>query len=181
MSEARSRVLDTARRLFYAEGIHTVGIDRIIGEANVAKATFYHHFKAKDDLVVAYLTQEYERQSAMMDEVEGSGMPRIEEIFAMLADLSCGPGFRGCPFLNAAAEFPDASHPVRTVVANYRAWWRELMRSLLIEAGHDDPAAGADYLLLIRDGVAVAGGIDTAPAVHSTVRTALAHIIEHTP
>lgn len=62
MSEARERLLETATRLFYAEGIHTVGIDRIIAEAGIAKATFYRHFKTKEDLVVAYLEREYDRQ-----------------------------------------------------------------------------------------------------------------------
>ena len=57
MSEARARLLSTASRLFYAEGLHSVGIDRIIATAGVTRATLYRHFPSKDDLVVAYLTQ----------------------------------------------------------------------------------------------------------------------------
>src|SRR5947209_4561154 len=67
MSTARARVLDTATRLFYAEGIHTVGIDRVIADAAVAKATFYHHFKSKEELVLAYLTTEFDRERAVLD------------------------------------------------------------------------------------------------------------------
>ncbi|MFD0635482.1 TetR/AcrR family transcriptional regulator [Catenulispora yoronensis] len=72
MSTARARLVETATRLFYAEGIHTVGIDRIIAEADVAKATFYHHFTSKDDLAVAYLTDEFERQRDAFEGVAGT-------------------------------------------------------------------------------------------------------------
>lgn len=176
MSEARRRLLDTATRLFYAEGIHTVGIDRIIAEAEVAKATFYHHFKAKDELVVAYLTREYERQRTALEAVPGSGSARITAIFDMLGKLSAGPGFRGCPFLNAAAEFADPAHPVRAVVADYRTWFRDLMRTLLREEGHAAPAHTAEFLLVLRDGVTVSGGLDDLAAVRSAIDIAKAAI-----
>lgn len=95
MSEARDRLLDTATRLFYAEGIHTVGIDRIIAEAGIAKATFYRHFRTKEDLVVAYLVREYARQREILEAIPGSGADSIVGIFDRLGELSCGPGFRG--------------------------------------------------------------------------------------
>jgi AcrR family transcriptional regulator len=176
MSDARLRVLDTATRLFYAEGVHTVGIDRIIAEAPVAKATFYHHFKAKDDLVIAYLVREYERQRGVFGAVPGTGTARIKAIFSMLGEHSCGPGFRGCPFLNAAAEFADPAHPVRQVVVDYRAWFRDLMRTLLLESGRSaaDAVAASEFLLVLRDGVAVSGGLGDVAAVRSGVETAMA-------
>ncbi|GAA3218569.1 TetR/AcrR family transcriptional regulator [Actinocorallia longicatena] len=172
-SPARARLLDTATRLFYAEGVHTVGIDRIIAEAGVAKATFYKHFPAKDTLVIAYLAKEYARQREALEALPGTGTERVERIFTLLGDLSCGPGFRGCPFLNAAAEFPDPEHPVRLVVADYREWFRGLMRDLLERSGRDDAAAKADLLLLIRDGLAVSGGLGDETAVAAGVRAAL--------
>ncbi|MEY9935038.1 AcrR family transcriptional regulator [Catenulispora sp. GP43] len=174
MSQARARILETATRLFYAEGIHTVGVDRVIAEAAVAKATFYHHFKSKEDLVLAYLTTEYERQRALLEGAPGSGVERIEAILAKLAEVSAGPGFRGCPFLNAAAEFSDPGHPVRHVVDDYRAWYRGLMRDSLVAADRPDADRKADLLLLVRDGIAVAGGLGDQDAVQAGVRTALA-------
>ncbi|UGT41032.1 TetR/AcrR family transcriptional regulator [Nocardia yamanashiensis] len=176
MSEARERLLDTATRLFYAEGIHTVGIDRIIAEAGIAKATFYRHFKTKEDLVVAYLIREYERQRGVLEAVPGDGVDSIAAIFERLGELSCGPGFRGCPFLNAAVEFPDPGHTVRKVVDDYRAWFRDLMADRLTAAGHGDPEGTARALLLTRDGVAVSGGVGDAETVRAGVRTALAHL-----
>ena len=149
-----------------------VGIDRIIAEAGVAKATFYHHFKSKDELVTAYLTREYERQRNALADVPGDGVERIEAIFGLLAVLSRGPGFRGCPFLNAAAEFADPSHAVRGVVDDYRGWFRDYMRELL--GGRADAAAKAEFLLVMRDGVAVSGGLGDMGAIDAGVATALA-------
>lgn len=176
MSAARERLLETATRLFYAEGIHTVGIDRIIAEAGIAKATFYRHFKTKDDLVVAYLTREYARQKGVLEAVPGSGIDSVTAIFERLGELSCGPGFRGCPFLNAAIEFPDPKHAVREVVGEYRGWFLDLMRERLASAGHDDADTAAHYLLLVRDGVALSGGVGDAETVRAGVRTALGQI-----
>ncbi|MEZ0108499.1 AcrR family transcriptional regulator [Catenulispora sp. EB89] len=174
MRSARTRVLETATLLFYLEGIHTVGVDRVIADAGVAKATFYHHFKSKEELVVAYLATEYERQRELFGGVPGDGVERIETILAKLAEVSVGPGFRGCPFLNAAAEFADPGHPVRHLVDDYRAWYRDLMRDILVAAGRSDVDQKADLLLLVRDGIAVAGGLGDKAAVEAGVRTALA-------
>ena len=174
MSTARARLLETATRLFYAEGVHTVGIDRIIAEAGVAKATFYHHFKSKDDLVVAYLTDEFERQRGVFSAIPGAGAERLRGIFDLLSDASRGPEFRGCPFLNAAAEFADPDHPVRTVVTEYRAFFRDLMRTGLTEAGHDDPDRTAEFLLLVRDGIAISGALGDISAVRTGAEFALA-------
>ncbi|MDX6739845.1 TetR/AcrR family transcriptional regulator [Actinocorallia sp. A-T 12471] len=171
--DARTRVLDTATRLFYAEGVHTVGIDRIIAEAEVAKATFYHHFKSKDALVGAYLTEQYQLQRAGFAAMPGDGAAKIELIFTRIAEVSSLPGFRGCPFLNAAAEFADPEHPVREVVAEYRVWFECLMRDLLAEAGHRDPAGGARLLLLLRDAAAVSGALDPPGRTRETVGAAL--------
>ncbi|WP_157556175.1 TetR/AcrR family transcriptional regulator [Nocardia acidivorans] len=174
MSEARERLLETATRLFYAEGIHTVGIDRIIAEAGIAKATFYRHFKTKEDLVVAYLEREYDRQRGVLESVPGAGADGIVTIFEKLGELSRGPGFRGCPFLNAAVEFPNPEHAVRAVVRDYRDWFRELMAERLRAAGHEDPDQAARALLLTRDGVTVSGGIGDAETVRAGIRTAVA-------
>jgi AcrR family transcriptional regulator len=176
VSSARARVLDTATRLFYTEGIHTVGIDRVIADAAVAKATFYHHFPSKEDLVLTYLATEYDRQRVLLSAVEGTGLERLELILAKLAETSTGPGFRGCPFLNAAAEFADPQHPVRRIVDEYRTWYRDLMREILTAADRPDVDRKADLLLLVRDGITVAGGLGDQAAVQAGIETALAAV-----
>jgi AcrR family transcriptional regulator len=174
-SPARRRVLDTADALFYAEGIHAIGIDRIIAEAGVAKATFYHHFPSKDDLVRTYL----EEQSA---KVRRATVPRGEtpedtvlSVFDALGEFACGPGFRGCAFINAAAEYPDPRHPVRQVVADHRAWFHGVLRDLLADRPDADRLAG--MLMLIRDGLVVGGYLDDPAATHALVRDAVARLL----
>ncbi|MFI6909182.1 TetR/AcrR family transcriptional regulator [Nonomuraea sp. NPDC050394] len=170
-SPARQRILDTATRLFYAEGVRAVGIDRIIAEAGVAKATFYHHFPAKDELVTAYVEDQGQRQRAMADELpDGSGRERLLAMFERMGELGSLPGYRGCPFINAAAEYPDRAHPVRRAVAAYREWFRDLMLGLLKEARHPTPDTTADILMIVRDGVAVGFDLDDPAVVRASIR-----------
>jgi AcrR family transcriptional regulator len=176
-SPARRRVLDTALALFYAEGIHAVGIDRIIAEASVAKATFYNHFPSKDDLICAYL----EEQITL---VRGHAVPRgdtpeqkIVAVFEAIGEITCKPGFRGCAFINAAAEYPDPGHPVRRVVDTFRWWFRDTLEKLLVAAGHPDPERTALMLLALRDGLAVAGDLDDPATAVPAVRSAVTRLI----
>jgi AcrR family transcriptional regulator len=180
-SSARSRVLKTASALFYADGVHAVGIDRIIAEAGVAKATFYHHFPAKDELVRAYLDEEYRRQRTALEAVrqEARG-PReaLLGIFDLLVRNAAHPQFRGCPFTNAAAEYPDPAHPVRRTIADYRRWNRGFFRDLLAEAGHPHPDSAATMVMMLRDGVVVGGDLDDPSILHPHARDAVARILD---
>jgi AcrR family transcriptional regulator len=180
-SPARRRVLDTAARLFYAEGIHTVGIDRIIAAAGVAKATFYHHFPAKDELVRTYLTEQSELQRTAVQRLRASDAAPLDMIFTVfeiLGEMSCGPGFRGCAFLNAAAEYADPGHPVRLVIAEHRRWFRDLLRELLTSARHPDAERTADLLVVLRDGLVIGGHLDDAEAIRAGISTTLTRILD---
>ncbi len=175
----RDRLLDAATRLFYAEGIRAVGVDRIIGEAGVTKATFYRHFAAKDDLVVAYLEAEDRRQREYIESAL-IGLPpqkALQRIFELVGDSTCAPGFRGCAFLNAAAEFPVADHPVREAVAVNRAWLQSLLRDLLAEMGHATPDAVAGVLMMLVDGVKTAGYLDDASTVRLTLHDTIHSLV----
>jgi AcrR family transcriptional regulator len=183
-SPARRRVLDTATALFYAEGVHTVGIDRIIAEAGVAKATFYKHFPAKDELVRAYLEREFRRQQGALGEVVEAARARSADplapvlaIFDSLGETGAGPGFRGCPFTNAAAEYPDPAHPVRQTIAEYRRWHHGLFRDLLAEAGVPAPEQAATILMLIRDGIVVGSDLDDPEALRAVIPEAVTRVL----
>ena len=128
MSEARTRLLTTASRLFYTEGLRAVGIDRVIAEAQVTRATLYRHFPSKDDLLVAYLSQIDERIRERVAAARASSDDPdvvIRRIAEDIADEIRGKGFRGCAFLNAAAEYPDTEHPVHRAVLAHREWLLE--------------------------------------------------------
>ena len=178
----RTRILDTASRLFYGEGVHSVGIDRIIAEAGVAKATFYHHFPSKDELVRAYVEEQSRQQRVLAAQLTGTG-PR--ETLAAMFDFMCrfgaGPDYRGCAFVNAAAEYPDPRHPVRQAIDAHRRWLRDLYRDLLTAAGHPDPAGGAVALMLLRDGLVVGFDLDDPATVRKAVHAALARVLGDAP
>lgn len=179
-SSARRRLVDTAHRLFYSEGIHTVGIDRVIAEAGIAKATFYNHFATKDELVGTYLTEQldFQREAvARLRESSTDPMETLIAVFEAIGEIGCGPGFRGCPFINAAAEYPDPSHPVRGIVAEYRAWFHRQMLELLTEAGHPDPALTARMLRTYRDGLVISSDLDDTPDT-AGIRPTLARLLK---
>jgi AcrR family transcriptional regulator len=176
---ARARILGTATRLFYTEGVHAVGIDRIIAEATVAKATFYHHFPAKDELVRAYLEAEYQRQRQVVEALRASAKPRtaLVKIFEGLGETGAGATFRGCPFTNAAAEYPDPTHPVRRTIAEYRLWSRGLFRDLVAAAGYADAERTATILMMIRDGIVVGSDLDDPDALRAAIPEAIDRIL----
>ena len=148
---ARRRILDTARRLFAAEGIQAAGVDRIVAEAQVVKATFYRHFPAKDDLVCAYLAELSERQLAALRR-----LPADAELPRALVEIVGGPPYRGSPFINAAAEYADPDHPVRRLISRHRRAFRELLVALPAVSARPDPRAVAGLYLVLCDGL-VAG------------------------
>ncbi|MFK4543564.1 AcrR family transcriptional regulator [Streptomyces tendae] len=161
-SEARARLLGTATKIFYAEGIHSVGIDRITAEAHVTRATLYRHFAGKEDLVLAYLDQADQGIRGQVAAARGSTPSAVGQVRAVARSIVDGirsPGFRGCAFLNAVAEYPDPEHPVHQAVLAHRQWFLETVTELLARAGDGRvpvDAAGRQ-LVMLRDGAMAAG------------------------
>jgi AcrR family transcriptional regulator len=176
--QARRRVLDTATNLFYTEGVHAVGIDWIIAEARVAKATFYNHFSSKDELVRAYIEEQDQLgREAVAKLPEQSPRAKVFAIFQRIAEAARQPGYRGCPFLNATAEYPDPTSPVRKAVDDHRRWNRDLLRELLAADGHPDAARTADILVVLEDGLLVSGELDDATKLAALTREAVARVV----
>ncbi len=173
------RLLETASRLFYAEGIHAVGVERLVSEAAVTRATFYRHYPTKDDLVAAYLSTTSERIREGVGAVTRD-KPAREALLAALGiigDRTLDEDFRGCPFLNAAAEYPDPAHHVRQVIDDHREWFFGVLRDFAREAGHADPDHAARTLVLLRDGALHGGNLDDPATVRETLRRAAADVV----
>lgn len=170
-SEARERLLTTAMGIFYADGIRTVGIDRIIAEAGVTKATFYRHFPSKEDLVLAYLRAAHLEIREALESIAADADPfdLLRAVAGGVAQDVCRPGFRGCAFINAGAEYPDPSSRVRQLVDEHREWYQQLLREAFAEAGHTDPDAAADHFALLRDGAMVRGYLSDPVAAGETL------------
>jgi AcrR family transcriptional regulator len=177
---ARERLLEAATRVFDSEGIRMTPVDRIIAEAGVTRATFYRHFKSKAELVLAYVEARDQAIRAKTEAVaEAVDDPRdlLRALADGVADEVCQPGFLGCPFINAAAEYPDPEHPVRRAVGAYRTWFHELLADTLARAGHPEPESGAHTLALLRDGAMVAGYLTDPEAVHTHLTRAIEAVL----
>jgi AcrR family transcriptional regulator len=171
---ARERLLRIADELFYARGLHAVGIDEIIEKSGAAKATLYAHFPTKDDLIASYLrgrsVQWREHMTARLAEAPASPIQRIDAVFAILANGCETPGFRGCPFINAAIEYPDPQHPARLAGAEHQQWILELFRSLVVEARIRRPIRVAAQLALLYDSAMVGTQMTRNPTAASHAR-----------
>ena len=175
---ARQRILDTAFRLFYAHGVRAVGVDRIIAESGVAKATFYKHFPAKDHLVLAYLDKVdrvwTDQLRAAAEAAGPDPTAQLVGMFDALATACRREGYRGCAFINTAAESQPGTPVHERTLAHkdaVRAWVRDLSE----RAEANDPEALARALTLLLDGGLASGSLDArpdAPAVaKETART----------
>jgi len=177
---ARERLLAAANELFYEEGVNTVGIDRVIERAGVAKATLYSAFGSKDELIRAYLEQRCkarrERTTRALEQHE-SPRERLIAVFDALADSLSRPNYHGCAFVNASAEARPGS-PIESAVDACRGWLRGLLTQLAQEAGAADPQRLAWQLHLLYDGAAVSARMDHDPAAIFPARQAAETLID---
>lgn len=167
LKPVRDRILDAAAEHYYAEGIRAVSADKLIAAAHVSKATFYRHFPTKNDLVAAYLEGRSDEEKSLVlakrEELADDPAAVLHWYADVVGQASCSPGFRGCPFINAAAELPEDSHPGRQVIKDHRAWLTAQIAELLEGLGRDATAVRAEQLMMLRDGAMVSGYLGQAP------------------
>jgi len=158
-SEARQRILETADRLFYQNGIRAIGIDRIIAEAAVAKMSLYKHFNSKDELILAVLKYREEQileffQSSMERHSKRT-KDGVRAFFASFKEWVESPGFRGCAFQNAAAELADPDHAGTKFVRGHKKRFSEFLRGLVEQSIGRKSASVAAALSLLVEGAIV--------------------------
>jgi AcrR family transcriptional regulator len=158
-SDPSARILEAASRLFYEQGYHATGVNQIIVEAGVAKASFYYHFRSKEELCVAYLHKRHQDWfSWLQREIERyeSAQERLLGLFAFLEQWLPDSNFRGCAFLNITSEFPSAGNEIRLLVSihkgDLRDYIRQLVNNLRISADEDDLALRTDLIYLLFEG-----------------------------
>lgn len=175
----RQRILDAANELFYSHGIRATSADRIIEQVGITKVTFYRHFRTKSDLVVSYLKQQAAAEREWMESTARGDDPlaRARTIAADIGAASCSPGFRGCAFINAAAEFADPDDPVRIAVDAHRRWMIGLFADIAAQAGVPDVGSVANQLMILRDGAMVNGYLGDSPAVAGSLESAFISIL----
>jgi AcrR family transcriptional regulator len=157
--DKREQLVETALELFSSEGFHSTGIDRILADAGVAKMTLYHHFRSKDELILAALRLRDERfRNEFMRRVEkssGDAAGRLAGIFDVLGEMFDAATSHGCTFINACAEYGDRDSAIHGIAAEHKRLILAFVEELARTAGTRDPALLASQLCLLMDGVAV--------------------------
>lgn len=177
---ARERLLAAADELFYREGVQSVGIDRVVQKAGVAKASLYNLFGSKEELVQAYLDG---RLEASREQVERTltrfrtPRERLLGVFDAQGQLFTEPDFNGCAHMSASAEAQPGS-PVECASDRYRLWVRTLFTDLAREAGVADAEGLARQLHLLYDGAGVSARMDRDPSAATTARAAAAALFD---
>ncbi|QMU69400.1 TetR/AcrR family transcriptional regulator [Streptacidiphilus sp. P02-A3a] len=177
---ARARLLAAANELFYKEGVNTVGIDRVIERAGVAKATLYSAFGSKEELIRAYLAGRQDARRRQVTEVIASHeTPRAQilGIFDALGESIARPDYHGCAFVNANAEARPGSR-IAEVTDEHRAWMREAFVDLGTAAGAADPGQLSRGLMLLYDGAAIAARLDRDLTAAASARDCAALLLD---
>jgi AcrR family transcriptional regulator len=177
---ARERLLAAANELFYNEGVHTVGIDRVIEQAGVAKASLYNTFGSKDELVRAYLqTRHASVTQRITQAVERYDTPRerLLAVFEGQGELFAQPDYRGCAFARASAE-SHPGDPAEQAAEAYRRWVRALLTELAAQAGVPEPEVLARKLHLLYDGSGQSARMDHDPTAAAAARAAAATLLD---
>jgi AcrR family transcriptional regulator len=153
---AGQRVFEVAADLFYRESIRSVGVEAIVKQAGVSKISLYRNFESKDDLIVAYLEDRNAGYWRILDQLlakhRRNPRAQLRALIAYLAERTTIPGYRGCPFINYSAEFPDASHPGHRVAAANKREMRKRLVGLAEAIGAPDATRLAEALLLLIEG-----------------------------
>ena len=159
--DMKTRILETADRLFYLQGIRAVGVDTIAAEIGISKRTLYNHFPSKDELIAAYLG----RRSVTMPASDKSPIEQILGTFDALERRFAAKDFRGCPFVNAVAELGAEDHAVRQIATAFKDGRRARFRELLLRLGVSDADRLATQLQLLVDGAIAADLVHNDPSM----------------
>jgi AcrR family transcriptional regulator len=164
---ARENILATASELFYREGIRAIGVDTVVEQSGVSKTSLYRLLDSKDALITAFAVQKERLFWAWWDRIEQQHTtdPRalLEALLSGIAQRIGHSAYRGCPFLNLAAEFPDETHPGRVVGQRNKEKLRARLATIVAKLGVRDPNRTAAQIVLLVNG-AYATGLTAAPA-----------------
>jgi AcrR family transcriptional regulator len=150
------RLLSSAADAFYEDGINATGVDAVVERSGVSKPTLYAHFGSKRDLLAAVLQRGHEQRRERLERYlagrGGTPRERLLAVFDWVAGMHNDDAWRGCPFLNAAAELPSPDEPARAVISAHKRWMWQVLRDLAADAGEPAPDEVAGELQLLLEG-----------------------------
>jgi AcrR family transcriptional regulator len=160
-ASARERILETASELFYREGIRAIGVDTVVERSGVSKTSLYRVFDSKDALISAFAAEKDRLFWAWWDGVEEKHAedPRalLDALLSGIAKRIAHPAFRGCPFLNLVAEFPDDNHPGRVIARDNKEEMQARLATIVAKLGVGNPKRTASQIALLINGAYVTG------------------------
>lgn len=175
-SDSREQVLDAAAALFYAHGVRAVSVDAVVAASGLSKMTLYRYFPSKDELVAAYLEQRDEHRArwfiARTAELADSPREQLVAMFDALREWFHELDYRGCAFLNTSAEYPEADHPVRSVITRHKQRIRAFIADRVEQAGLGHDGELAEALFLLMDGATVTAQWERSPRAADAARWA---------
>jgi AcrR family transcriptional regulator len=174
---ARDRILETALRLFYMDGVRATGIDKIIAESGVAKMSFYRHFPSKNDLIAEYLRSRSETwltwfKSTVEKKLQATDSG-LEVIAEPLRQWFAEPSFRGCPFINALAESPSPDPQIRQVILNHKTSLEQWIADLAARLDYAAPRQTASAIMILMDGAIIRSHMNTDISAADSCQTLL--------
>jgi AcrR family transcriptional regulator len=158
-SNLRDHILQTASALFYSQGIKATGIDTIVKAAGISKMSLYKYFPSKDDLILAHLHKSgAEMRALIINAIDSRAtLPKqkLLAVFDVFEELLDTPEFRGCPFINASAEFAEEANPVQQASAEFYEDFHKMLADLALQAGMESPDIVSKQLLMLIAGAIV--------------------------
>jgi AcrR family transcriptional regulator len=180
---ARERILDTATRLFYYQGIPATGVDNVIASAGVAKMSLYRHFGSKERLIVECLerldVRYHEWFVAQVEDQGGDPASKLLSVFDVLDEWFASGHFRGCAFINATVELADRGHPARTPAMRHKERNRAYVQELAEAAGVPDPVGLSKQIMLLVEGAIVTALVQDDLTAAANARLAAQTLVGH--
>ena len=174
-TDMKERILQTADRLFYLQGIRAIGVDTIAAEIGISKRTLYNHFPSKDALIAAYL----ERRFVAPRPSDKSPVEQILGTFDSLERRFAAKDFRGCPFVNAVAELGVEDPSVKKIAVAFKESRRLWFRDLLVQLGASDAEGLATQLVLLVDGSIAQDLVRNDPAMARAAKQAATVLLKN--
>ena len=181
-SALREKILTTASKLFYRNGVHAVGVDLVVKESGIAKTSLYRHFGNKDSLVAAFLEEEdadfWSQWDGIAERYQDDPAGELDAYLKWMETRLKRPGYRGCPQLNVAAELPDPRHPARRVARAHEDRVRERFALLAKRLGLRKSREVGEQLAMIFDGAFISAPLSDGARLAATLRDTVRALIK---
>ena len=178
----RDELIGKAFKAFYTHGFHATGMDRLVAETGISKTSMYKHFRSKEELILAALqlrdAQFRDWLFRRMAELGKTPREQLLSMFDALGEWCRDPGFRGCFFVKAVAEYQDPDHPIHVQAAAHKLLLLEGLSELAASAGAGDPAALARQLLILKEGAIVAAQVEGCAEATAEAKAAAKTLVD---